>query len=406
MTSLKTLNDINIKNKDILLRVDFNVPIEDGKVGDLTRIKAVIPTIEYLRSQGARVALISHMGRPDGKVDARYSLRALIPVLHTLLPGVGLTFRENYINIPRAHFWSDTNRGDVILCENIRFHAGEEKNDMNFAASLASLADICVNDAFAACHRAHASISAITNCIPTVAGLLLASEISAIESHYLHAAKPLMAVIGGSKVSSKIDVLKALVPKVDILAIGGGMANSFLLAMGKEVGLSLVEKSALPLVEDILSQAKLHNTEILLPVDVVVAAELAPGVTSTIKTIDEIGPEDRILDIGPASVTLFNQAASRAKTLLWNGPLGAFEIEPFDKGTLDFAQHVVKLTQVGKLVSLTGGGDSVAALAKLDLESGFTYVSTGGGAFLEFIEGKILPGLAVLSQTSEKIQVK
>lgn len=399
--TLKTLSDIDFNGKDILLRVDFNVPLNEGTVTDDTRIRAVLPTINKLIKGGARIALISHLGRPKGAVNPDYSLKAILPTLQNLLPDIQISFKSDYCGMARDIFWGNTEKGELILCENIRFYPGEEKNDVSFAAQLASLADLYVNDAFAACHRAHASITAITEFLPSVAGDLLGAEISSLESHYINAKKPLMAVIGGAKVSSKIEVLNALMNKVDILAIGGGMANSFLKAKGINIGKSLFEESAVPLAKDIMARADAEHKKLLLPIDVVTAAELAAHIPTTLKKAEDVGDEDSILDIGPETAALYGEAASNVKTLLWNGPLGAFEIKPFDQGTLTFASRCADLTKAGQLASLTGGGDSVAALTQLGLASAFTYVSTGGGAFLEFLEGKTLPGLAVLAQDGD-----
>lgn len=394
---VKTLNDVNYAGKDILLRVDFNVPSFEGKVTDKTRIEAVLPTIKKLQEAGARIALFSHLGRPKGQPNPKYSLEVVMPILKEFLPGTEILFKTDYTTAPRAPFWADLGRGGIILCENLRFHAEEEQNDLAFAKTLAALGDVYVNDAFAASHRAHASIVAITKFLPSCAGLLLSGEVQAINAHFLNAKKPLMAVIGGAKVSSKIDVLNALLEKVDILAIGGGMANSFLKAQGLEIGKSLFEEEALPLASEVVKRAETLGKKLLLPVDVVTAREFAAFVPTEVKKISEVGCEDRILDIGPLTTARFIEAVEDAQTLLWNGPLGAFEIEPFDQGTLKFAHAAAERTRSGKLISLTGGGDSVAALIRLNLVSAFTYVSTGGGAFLEFLEGKTLPGLAVLT---------
>jgi phosphoglycerate kinase len=394
--NFRTLDDANFQNKKIFLRVDFNIPIHNGIVGDCTRIEAALPTIREIRQKGGRIALFSHLGRPNGCVDSKYSLKPLIKVLENYFPNTPIVFKEgDYIKNPK-NFWENTNDDTIILAENLRFYEDEEKNDIGFAEKLAQLADMMVNDAFATCHRAHASIVTITQFLPSFAGRLLESELTSLYHFYVQGKQPFMAMIGGSKISSKIEVLKKIIPKIQTLGIGGAMANTFLLAQGHFIGKSLAEAGQISIAKDILQQCQKSNKKIILPIDVVVAKELAPNTKTEIKDINEIHENDLILDIGPKTIQLLKDALDNSKTLLWNGPLGAFETKPFDEGTNQFAQYAALLTKQKKITSITGGGDSVAALTNLGLEKDFSYASTGGGAFLEWIEGRIMPGLEVL----------
>ncbi|MDP1974826.1 MAG: phosphoglycerate kinase [Alphaproteobacteria bacterium] len=394
--NLRTLDDIDLQNKKVFLRVDFNIPINNGVVGDCTRIEASLPTIREIRQKGGRIALFSHLGRPNGCVNPKYSLKPLIKVLEQYFPNTSIIFKDgDYIQNPE-NFWKNTDENTIILAENIRFYEDEEKNDIGFAKKLAQLADIVVNDAFATCHRSHASIVAITQFLPSFAGRLLESELTSLYHFYIQGKQPFMAMIGGAKISSKIEVLKKIIPKIQILGIGGGMANTFLLAQGYSIGKSLAESGQISIAKDILQQCQKSNKKVILPIDVVVAEELSPNTKVTIKSIDELSENDCIFDIGPKTIALLKNALNESKTLLWNGPLGAFETKPFDQGTHQFAQYATLLTKEKKITSITGGGDSVAALTTLGLEKDFSYVSTGGGAFLEWIEGRIMPGLEVL----------
>lgn len=394
--NFRTLDDANFQNKKIFLRVDFNIPIHNGVVGDCTRIEAALPTIREIRQKGGRIALFSHLGRPNGCVDPKYSLKPLVKILENYFPGTPIVFREgDYVKNPK-NFWENTHDDAIILAENLRFYEDEEKNDIGFAEKLAQFADMMVNDAFATCHRSHASIVAITQFLPSFAGRLLESELTSLYHFYVQGKKPFMAIIGGSKISSKIEVLKKIIPKIQILGIGGAMANTFLLAQGYFIGKSLAEAGQISIAKDILQQCQKSNKKIILPIDVVVAEALTSNTKTAIKDINDIHENDLILDIGPKTIQLLKDALDNSKTLLWNGPLGAFETKPFDEGTNQFAQYAALLTKHKKITSITGGGDSVAALTNIGLEKDFSYVSTGGGAFLEWIEGRIMPGLEVL----------
>lgn len=395
MLDFATLDELELSGKRVFLRVDYNVPLQDGKVGDKTRIEATLPTIKELQKKGAKIALFSHLGRPKGR-DPEWSLQPLCEVLASYLPSTRIVFRGgDYCASPNA-FWQDVSEGDIILAENLRYYEGEEENDPLFARQLSKLADVMINDAFATCHRAHASIVGITQFMPCAAGKLLESELTSLYHHYIHGKPPFMAMIGGAKISSKIEVLQKLLSKISILAIGGGMANTFLLAQGFAIGKSLVEPSQVTIASDIIQACKKAQKKIILPKDVVVAKQLAPNVNTWIRNIQDLEEDDRILDIGPESLKELKEALSQSKTLLWNGPLGAFEVKPFDEGTKQFALYAAELTKQNKITSITGGGDSVAAITELGLEKDFSYVSTGGGAFLEWLEGRVLPGLDVL----------
>lgn len=394
--NLKTLDDVDLQNKKVFLRVDFNIPIHNGIVGDCTRIEAALPTIREIRQKGGKIALFSHLGRPNGQINPTYSLEPLVKTLENYFPHTKIIFKNgDYIKNPK-NFWEDTDHNTIILAENLRFYEEEETNDTNFSQKLAQLADVMVNDAFATCHRSHASIVGITQFLPSFAGRLLELELTSLYHFYTQGKQPFMAMIGGAKISSKIEVLKKIIPKIQILGIGGGMANTFLLAQGHFIGKSLAEAGQISIAKDILQQCIKLNKTIILPIDVVVANELASNAPTTIKTIHELTENEMIFDIGPATIQLLKNALDSCKTLLWNGPLGAFETKPFDEGTYQFAQYAALLTKQKKITSITGGGDSVAALTHLGLEKDFSYVSTGGGAFLEWIEGRVMPGLDVL----------
>ena len=387
----KTLDDMDLSGRRVLVRVDINVPMEDGRVTDATRIERAAPTIADIRAAGGIPILLAHFGRPKGKVVPEMSLRPLVPALSEAF-GVEVGFADGSY----AEAVDALGEGDVLLLENVRFHPGEEKNDAAFAQRLASLGDVYCNDAFSAAHRAHASTEAIARLLPCCAGRLMEAELKALEAALGDPKRPLTAVVGGAKVSTKLELLGNLVGKVDSLVIGGGMANTFLAAQGVDVGRSLAEHEMLGTAREIAAKAAEAGCTILLPRDVVVAREFAAGAESWTVAAEDCPADAMILDAGPDSVFHVRQALEASATVVWNGPLGAFEIEPFDAATTAAAQAAAELTRAGRLVSVAGGGDTVAALAKAGVVEEFTYVSTAGGAFLEWLEGKTLPGVAAL----------
>jgi len=397
MAAYKTLNQLVVAGKRVLMRVDLNVPMQDGKVSDATRIERLVPTIEQLSKAGAKVVLISHFGRPKGKRVAEDSLAQLVEPLSRALGGRHVAFADDCIGEPAQKVVASLGNGDVALLENLRFHAEEEKNDAGFAQALASLADCYVNDAFSVSHRAHASTEAVARLLPRAAGLLMQAELDALSAALEKPARPLATFIGGSKVSTKLDLLNSLVAKVDLLIIGGAMANTMLLAKGVEVGKSLVERDMLDTARSIFTAAEKAGCTILLPEDAVVADKLAAGVATETVAIGAVPADKMILDIGPKSVEAVAAQLARAKTLVWNGPAGAFEFPPFDAGTNAIALRVAALVKEGKLLAVAGGGDTVSALAHAGVEDKLSYVSTAGGAFLEWLEGRELPGVAALS---------
>ena len=389
----KTLDDMDLGGKRVLVRVDINVPVEDGRVTDTTRIDRIVPTVKDIQAKGGKPILLAHFDRPKGRVVPEMSLRQIVPALSKAL-GQEVVFLDGNYGTGVAEMQD----GDVALLENLRFNPGEEANDEAFAKRLASLGDVYVNDAFSAAHRAHASTAALAHLLPACAGRLMAEELSALDKALGTPERPVVAVVGGAKVSTKLDLLSNLVEKVDVLVIGGGMANTFLAASGIDVGKSLCEHDLARTARDIAQKAADKGCEILLPRDVVVAQEFKAGAANeTVKT-EDCPADAMILDAGPDSVAHIVQVLERAKTLVWNGPLGAFEIEPFDAATNAAARAAAQLTRDGKLISVAGGGDTVAALNKAGAADDFTYVSTAGGAFLEWMEGKTLPGVAALDQ--------
>ncbi|MBB4004894.1 MAG: phosphoglycerate kinase [Aurantimonas endophytica] len=395
MTQFKTLDDVEIAGKRVLLRVDLNVPMQDGKVGDTTRIERILPTIKELVDKGGRVILLAHFGRPKGKPNPDMSLEPLAPILSDML-GQPVGFSDDCVGPVAEGIVGALEDGNVVLMENTRFHAGEEANDEDFVTRLAALGDIYVNDAFSAAHRAHASTEGLARHLPSYAGRTMQAELEALEKGLGDPERPVVAVVGGAKVSTKIDLLQNLVGRVDALVIGGGMANTFLAAQGKHVGKSLCEHDLADTAHRILAAAKESGCAIVLPVDAVVAREFKAGAASDIVAVDNVPEDAMILDAGPDTVAAVTAWLDKAKTLVWNGPLGAFEIQPFDKATMAAARHAAELTRAGKLVSVAGGGDTVAALNQAGVADDFTYVSTAGGAFLEWMEGKPLPGVEVL----------
>ena len=395
MTQFKTLDDADVTGKRVLLRVDLNVPIKDGEVGDRTRIERILPTIREIADKGGRVILLAHFGRPKGQPNPEMSLEPLAPVLSQML-GTPVGFADDCVGPVAAGIVAALKDGNVVLLENTRFHAGEEKNDEEFASQLASLGDIFVNDAFSAAHRAHASTEGLARHLPSYAGRTMQAELEALEKGLDNPERPVVAVVGGAKVSTKIDLLSNLVTRVDALVIGGGMANTFLAAQGIDVGKSLCEHDLADTARSILDAAKTAGCEIVLPVDAVVAREFKAGAANETVAVDAVPADAMILDAGPKTVDLVSGWLDKAKTLVWNGPLGAFEIEPFDAATMAAARHAARRTRAGDLVSVAGGGDTVAALNQAGVADDFTYVSTAGGAFLEWMEGKPLPGVEVL----------
>ncbi|MFT7311842.1 MAG: phosphoglycerate kinase [Paracoccaceae bacterium] len=387
----KTLDDMDLNGKTVLVRVDINVPVENGVVTDATRITRIVPTIKDIQAAGGRPVLLAHFGRPEGKVVPEMSLRIVLPALETAL-GQSVTFADGaYKETVTA-----MGAGDVVLLENVRFHPGEESNDAAFAARLATLGDIYCNDAFSAAHRAHSTTEALARALPACAGRLMQAELSALEAALGAPVRPVAAVVGGAKVSTKLDLLGNLVSRVDHLIIGGGMANTFLAAQGIDVGKSLAEHDMTATALEIMEKANVAGCQILLPVDVVVAREFKANAPSEVVAADACPADAMILDAGPETVTQVDVVLRSCKTLIWNGPMGAFEIAPFDMATNAAARAAAELTRAGLLVSVAGGGDTVAALNKAGVADDFTYISTAGGAFLEWMEGKTLPGVAAL----------
>jgi phosphoglycerate kinase len=396
MTSFKTLDDLtDLSGKRVLLRVDLNVPVKDGKVTDTTRIERVAPTIKELSGKGARVILLAHFGRPKGEAVPSMSLDPIADIVESVLDH-RVHFAADCIGETAKKAVDAMVDGDVLLLENTRFHAGEEKNNPEFAKALAANGDIFVNDAFSAAHRAHASTEGLAHLLPSYAGRTMQAELIALEQGLGNPARPVVAIVGGAKVSTKIDLLQNLVKKVDALVIGGGMANTFLAARGIDVGKSLCEHDLAETAKAIEAEALASGCAIVLPVDGVVAREFKAGADNETVDVTAIPADAMMLDVGPKSVEAINAWITKADTLVWNGPLGAFEIPPFDASTVSAAQHAARRTREGLLVSVAGGGDTVSALHHAGVAEDFTYVSTAGGAFLEWMEGKPLPGVDVL----------
>jgi phosphoglycerate kinase len=395
MSNFRTLDHADVKSKRVLLRVDLNVPIHDGKVSDATRIERVLPTIRELSDKGGRVILLAHFGRPKGGADVANSLRPVAAAVSEHL-GRPVGFAADCIGDVAVEAIAKMNDGDVLLLENTRFHKGEEKNEPAFVAALASLGDVYVNDAFSAAHRAHASTEGVAHKLPAYAGRAMQAELDALTLALGSPTRPVAAIVGGAKVSSKLDLLGNLVKKVDTLIIGGGMANTFLFAQGKAVGKSLCEKDLADTARAILEAAKAANCRVLLPVDAVVAKEFKPHPPVRVVDVDHVAEDEMMLDIGPKSVIAVEEALASTRTLVWNGPFGAFETPPFEAATMQIARTVAFLTKDGKLKSVAGGGDTVSALNAADVADDMTYVSTAGGAFLEWMEGKALPGVEAL----------
>ena len=400
MPVFQSLDDISVNGRKVLLRVDLNVPIENGVVRDATRIERIIPTIQELRENHASVILLAHFDRPKGKVVPEMSLKPVAAALEIALGcKVGFVPTDWQDDAPEKAA-AALKPGDVILLENTRFAAGEEKNDAELAKKMASLGDIFVNDAFSAAHRAHASTEAIAHYVPAIAGRAMQAELKALEAALENPRLPVVAVVGGAKISTKLELLGNLTSKVNILIIGGGMANTFLAAQGYDVGKSLCEKDLLDTAREILEKAIAKGCRIVLPVDVVLTKEFKAEAQHRIANVDNVASDEMILDAGPATRQLVMEVLDQASTLVWNGPFGAFELPPFDASTNVVARHAAALTGAERLISIAGGGDTVSALNNAGVADGFTYVSTAGGAFLEWLEGKKLPGVKALEPTS------
>lgn len=391
----KTLDDMDLRGKTVLVRVDINVPVENGRVTDATRIDRIVPTLNDILAAGGKPVLLAHFGRPKGKVVPGMSLEQLVPALREAL-GRSVALIETLETAEAGLTWD----ADVLLMENIRFYPGEESNDADFARRLAALGDVYCNDAFSAAHRAHASTEALARMLPACAGRLMQAELSALEAALSNPERPVGAVVGGAKVSTKIELLENLVNRLDVLVIGGGMANTFLAAIGAEMGASLQEPDFYDTAKDIMAQADKAGCRVILPVDGLVAREFAAGAAHEVKALGadaRLDADQMVLDAGPKSIAVLQAAFAGLKTLIWNGPMGAFEIAPFDTATVAAAQAAAAQTREGTLISVAGGGDTVAALNQAGVADDFSYISTAGGAFLEWMEGKELPGVAALN---------
>ncbi len=396
----KTLDDMDMEGKNVLIRVDVNVPVDNGKVLDATRLDRIAPTVLEVLAKGGKPILLSHFGRPTRGFDLRLSTQQVVPALaqvlnrrvHFASSCIGQVARDSVETLPD---------GDVLLLENTRFHAGEARNERGFAKDLAALGDIYVNDTFSTAHRAHASVAAIAGLLPSCAGRLMEEELKALTAALSNPERPVMAIIGGSKVSSKLELLRHMIGPMDQIVIGGGMANTFLAAMGHNVGQSLCEHDLQDTARAILNEAKADNCEIILPVDVVVAREFKDFAENQIVDAEACPQDSMILDAGPKTIKNIYRHLDQVKTVIWNGPLGAFELPPFNMATDSVALKVAELTEDGKILSVAGGGDTVAALKKSGAADSFSYISTAGGAFLEWMEGKTLPGVAALVDSAE-----
>jgi phosphoglycerate kinase len=391
----KTLDEADLKGKRALVRVDLNVPMHDGQVSDDTRLRAAVPTIERLRKGGAKVILLAHFDRPKGKRVPEMSLKPIAPALAKVL-GAPVAFADDCIGPAARAAIGAMAPGEVLLLENVRYHAGEEANDRKFAEALAANGDLYVNDAFSAAHRAHASTEGLARLLPAFAGEQMRLELEALDRALGDPKRPVMGIVGGSKVSTKLELLRNLVTRLDKLAIGGGMANTFLYAQGHDVGGSMCEPDLADTAREIIRLAGQNNCKLFLPLDIVVAEKIAPGAAARVRGVGQLDDDEKILDAGPETVERLKRALANSKTLIWNGPLGVFEVQPFDRATVEAAQEAARLCRDGKLVAVAGGGDTVAALNAAGVTQDFTFVSTAGGAFLEWMEGKTLPGVAAL----------
>ncbi len=403
---LRTLNDMALSGKTVLVRVDLNVPMSHGTVDDYTRITRLAPTLNYLIEHHAKVVVLSHFDRPKGKFVLEMSLAPLADHLSTALGGKEVKFAVNSIGHEAENAVAALQPGEIILLENVRFHAGEETNDPAFIQALAALGDIYVNDTFSCSHRAHASIVGLADALPSCAGFLLQDELENLEQLLLPPARPVMAIVGGSKVSTKLELLHFLVDRVDSLVIGGAMANTFLKARGLPIGRSLYEADLVESASDIMTKAKKSGCNVNLPQDVVVAESFKEKVPCDVVEVAAVDAKQMILDIGPKTVAALSTQLESFKTVVWNGPMGAFELKPFDVGTTSLAQRVAELTRAGQLCSVAGGGDIVSALGNAGLIHSFTYISTAGGAFLEWLEGKDLPGISCLRGSQRQVLSK
>lgn len=396
-----TLDTLDPRGKRVLLRVDLNVPMKDGVISDLTRIERVVPTIAELANKGGRVIVLSHFDRPKGKVVPGLSLQPIATALATAL-GKPVSFAHDCIGPDAEAAAASLQDGEVLLLENTRFQPGEETNAPDLAAALAKLGDIYVNDAFSAAHRAHASTTGVAEHLPSYAGRLMEAELAALDAALENPQRPVGAIVGGAKVSTKLALLENMLEKVDVLAVGGAMANTFLAAKGYKVGKSLKEDDMLDTARQIIEQAKAKNCELILPIDVVLAEDFMAGAPTAVAAVTDIPDGWMALDVGPETVALLKTKLAGLKTLVWNGPLGVFELPPFDEATNAVAQEAARLTKAGNLKTIAGGGDTVSALRHAGVLEDMTYVSTAGGAFLEWLEGKVLPGLTALSTTLER----
>ncbi|MDP9128435.1 MAG: phosphoglycerate kinase [Pseudomonadota bacterium] len=401
MPDFLTLDDLALRNKTVLLRADLNVPMKDGRVTDASRLERLLPTIKDLAKAGAKIVVLSHFGRPEGKVDAKYTLRPVVTTLEQLW-GQPIAFADDCIGSKAAAAVNALTPGQVLVLENTRFYPGEEANDPEFAKNLAALGEVYVNDAFSAAHRAHASTEGIAHLLPSGAGRLMQAEIEALTKALTSPERPVAAIIGGSKISTKLDLLQNLITKTDLLILGGGMANTFLAAKGISVGKSLCEPHMFDTAKAIIAKAQDKGCHIMLPKDAVVALELKEGVATHVRPVNAVGADEMILDIGPQSVAEIVGSLDMCKTIVWNGPLGAFEVPPFDHATNEVAICVADLTKRGKVLSVAGGGDTAAALATAGVTHGLSYLSAAGGAFLEWLEGKELPGVSALRKAVPK----
>lgn len=401
MKTFRTLDDLSATGLTVLLRADLNVPVQGGDVTDTTRLKRLLPTLQELSEAGAKIILLSHFGRPNGERQEKYSLRVVHQKLEELL-GRKIAFAEDCIGEPAEQAAGFLKNGDILLLENVRFHAEEERNDEDFAKEIAKLGDVYVNDAFSAAHRAHATTHKLAELLPAYAGRLMEAELTALEKTLEHPDRPVTAIVGGAKISTKLDLLNNLVTKLDNLVLGGGMANTFLFAKGADVGTSLCEKDMAETAQKITQTAEEHNCTIVLPTDFLIAAELKNNVPHKTCTLDEIPSDRMILDIGPRTIEIIENLLAESKTVLWNGPVGAFETVPFDTGTTAIAKTIAKLTRDKKILSVAGGGDTVSAIILADVEKDISYISTAGGAFLEWLEGKELPGVTALKTAATK----
>ena len=397
MMTRKTLCQMDLNGKRVLTRVDLNVPIVDGKITDATRIKKIVPTVNEIIKKGGIPILLAHMGRPKGERHPNLSLSQLQEELQTYFKSK-VIFASDCIGPSAKTVLQIVKKGEIILLENTRFYPEEEENDPKFAASLAALADLFCNDAFSASHRAHASTTGLAKYLPSCAGKLMEAELKALESVLGQPKRPVVTVVGGAKISTKIALLENLIEKVDCMIIGGAMANTFLFSKGFNVGRSLVEESLKPTALKILNKAEKYSCKVILPTDVIIAKELSQNAPTSVVSANECPENYMILDVGPSTVDNIKQCIYSAKTILWNGPLGAFEVSPFDEATSQAAKYASEKTKNGDLISVAGGGDTVAALNKAGVTKSFTYVSTAGGAFLEWLEGRDLPGIACLTE--------